>query len=243
MPRLRLLPQHGSWAAKPWCTKGVHYTKPNITPRPIAVTTRISTRITIVKNTVEKVVLDEVGMGSGSCGCLIPVDFLSTNNQTESQKRQAGAGAGKGLPGACQRTYRAVVLRKRIVVEKGQRRLFEEDQYLLYLTNLPREEASASQVVRLANGRCGQENLIEQLKNGVQAMRMPSDSLESNWGYLVITAQAWDQGLVGTGATGSAFRRAACEDGVSQILAPYCAVAMPDSEAKPQAGLPAVGGQ
>ena len=69
-----------------------------------------------------------------------------------------------------------MVLRKRIVVAKGQRRLFEEDKYLLYLTNLPREEASASQVVRLANGRCGQENLIEQLKNGVQAMRMPSDS-------------------------------------------------------------------
>ena len=31
-------------------------------------------------------------------------------------------------PRACQGTYRAVVLRKRIAVEKGQRRLFEEDQ-------------------------------------------------------------------------------------------------------------------
>ena len=95
-------------------------------------------------------------------------------------------------PRACEGTYRAVVLRKRIAVEKGQRRLFEEDKYLFYLTNLPRQEASASQVVRLANGRCGQENVIEQLKNGVQAMRMPSDSLESNWAYLVITAQAWN---------------------------------------------------
>ena len=95
-------------------------------------------------------------------------------------------------PRACEGTYRAVVLRKRIAVEQGQRRLFEEDKYLFYLTNLPRQEASASQVVRLANGRCGQENVIEQLKNGVQAMRMPSDSLESNWAYLVITAQAWN---------------------------------------------------
>ena len=95
-------------------------------------------------------------------------------------------------PRACQETYRAVVLRKRIAVEKGQRRLFEEDKYLFYLTNLPRKEASASQVVRLSNGRCAQENVIEQLKNGVQAMRMPSDSLESNWAYLVITAQAWN---------------------------------------------------
>ena len=33
---------------------------------------------------------------------------------------------------------------------------------------------------------------MEQLKNGVQAMRMPSDSLESNWAYLVIAAQAWN---------------------------------------------------
>ena len=95
-------------------------------------------------------------------------------------------------PRACQETYRAVVLRKRIAVEKGQRRLFEEDKYLFYLTNLPRKEASASPVVRLSNGRCAQENVIEQLKNGVQAMRMPSDSLESNWAYLVITAQAWN---------------------------------------------------
>ena len=32
----------------------------------------------------------------------------------------------------------------------------------------------------------------EQLKNGVEAMRMPSDTLESNWVYLVIASQAWN---------------------------------------------------
>ena len=95
-------------------------------------------------------------------------------------------------PRACKKTYRAVVLRKSIAVVKGQRQLFVEDKYLFYLTNLPREEASASQVVRLSNGRCAQENVIEQLKNGVQAMRMPSDTLLSNWAYLVITVQAWN---------------------------------------------------
>ena len=47
-------------------------------------------------------------------------------------------------------------------------------------------------MVRLSNGRCAQENVIEQLKNGVQAMRMPSDTLLSNWAYLVITVQAWN---------------------------------------------------
>ena len=29
----------------------------------------------------------------------------------------------------------------------------------------------------MANGRCNQENVIEQLKNGVNAMRMPVDDL------------------------------------------------------------------
>jgi len=36
------------------------------------------------------------------------------------------------------------------------------------------------------------KNLVEQLKNGVSAMRMPSDTLESNWAWLVITAPAWN---------------------------------------------------
>jgi hypothetical protein len=33
--------------------------------------------------------------------------------------------------------------------------------------------------VALANGRCDQENVIEQLKHGVNAMRMPVDDLLS----------------------------------------------------------------
>ena len=45
--------------------------------------------------------------------------------------------------------------------------------------------------MELANGRCDQENVIEQLKNGVNAMRMPVRDLESNWAYMVIAALAW----------------------------------------------------
>jgi hypothetical protein len=44
-----------------------------------------------------------------------------------------------------------------------------------YITN--HTEYSAEQVVALANQRCDQENVIEQLKNGVNAMRMPVDDL------------------------------------------------------------------
>jgi len=93
-------------------------------------------------------------------------------------------------PEACNQDYRLVVVRKRIGVSQGQGRLFDETRYLFYLTNLRKE--SSQEVVFSANRRCHQENVVEQLKNGVQAMRMPSDSLESNWAYLVIAAQAWN---------------------------------------------------
>ena len=36
------------------------------------------------------------------------------------------------------------------------------------------------------------ENDIEQLKNGVNAMRMPVDDLVSNWAYMVIATLAWN---------------------------------------------------
>src|SRR5206468_8141404 len=36
-----------------------------------------------------------------------------------------------------------------------------------------------------------QENLIEQLKNGVRALRAPVNTLEANGAYLVIGALAW----------------------------------------------------
>ena len=44
----------------------------------------------------------------------------------------------------------------------------------------------------LANDRRDQENVIEQLKNGVNAMRMPADDLLSNWAYMVMSALAWN---------------------------------------------------
>ena len=59
----------------------------------------------------------------------------------------------------------------------------------------------------------------EQLKNGVQAMRMPSDSLESNWAYLVIAAQAWNlKAWLGPGAIRQDDGAADSEDGVSPFL-------------------------
>ena len=93
-------------------------------------------------------------------------------------------------PRKCSRPYRLIVVRKNISVQKGERVLFEEIRYFFYITN--RGDYAPEQIASLANGRCHQENLIEQLKNGVNAMRMPVDDLVSNWAYMVMTALAWN---------------------------------------------------
>jgi len=92
-------------------------------------------------------------------------------------------------PTKCRKSYRVVVLRKNVSVEEGQQRLFDEIRYFFYITN--DRTHSAAEIVHLANDRCNQENLIEQLKNGVQAMRMPVDNLVSNWAYMVMASLAW----------------------------------------------------
>ena len=92
-------------------------------------------------------------------------------------------------PVACKRSYRMVVLRKRVGVNKGQLRLFEEYRYFFYITN--DREMTAEEVVSSANDRCDQENLIAQLKNGVRAPSTPVDDLISNWAYMVMASLAW----------------------------------------------------
>ena len=95
-------------------------------------------------------------------------------------------------PTSCRGTYRMIALRKTIKVIKGQARLEDETRYFFYVTNLDTETASDEEIVRLANGRCNQENLIEQLKNGVGATRLPSISFHGNWAHMVIGALAWN---------------------------------------------------
>ena len=92
-------------------------------------------------------------------------------------------------PVACKKAYRVVVLRKKLVVEKGQLWLFEPDRYFFYITN--DRTKSASEVVFLANDRCDQENVIAQFKGGVKALSMPVNDLVSNWAYMVMASLAW----------------------------------------------------
>ena len=92
-------------------------------------------------------------------------------------------------PTACATTYRLVIVRKNISVERGETRLIDQIRYFFYLTN--DHATAAPEVVFLANDRCNQENLIDQLKHGVGATRMPVDTLLSNWAYMVMATLAW----------------------------------------------------
>ncbi len=95
-------------------------------------------------------------------------------------------------PRRCQKTYRLIVLRKRIRVTQGQLRIEDEIRYFFYVTNVAATRLDTAAVVRESNARCHQENLIEQLKNGVQATRLPVREFVANWAYLVIGALAWN---------------------------------------------------
>jgi len=92
-------------------------------------------------------------------------------------------------PTACKKTYRIVVVRKNLSVEKGEEVLFDDIRYFFYLTN--DTVTPADEIVFSANDRCNQENLIGQLKTGVGAMQMPVDNLVSNWAYMVMASLAW----------------------------------------------------
>jgi hypothetical protein len=93
-------------------------------------------------------------------------------------------------PGKCQKAYRMVVLRKNLSIERGEQALLDEIRYFFYISN--RRDLTWEEIVRDANARCNQENVIEQLKNGVNAMRMPVNDLNSNWAYMVMAALAWN---------------------------------------------------
>lgn len=92
-------------------------------------------------------------------------------------------------PVACNRDYRVIVLRKRVVTDQNQMRIFDDYRYFFYITN--ERGAPAEKIVFEANDRCDQENLIAQLKGGVHALTAPVDDLLSNWAYMVMASLAW----------------------------------------------------
>ena len=83
-------------------------------------------------------------------------------------------------PTRCASTFRVIVRRQRIE-ETKQGMLFELWRYRFLITNL---RGSAQDVVDLTYQRCDQENVIEQLQNGVAAMRMPTGDFLANAAFL-----------------------------------------------------------
>lgn len=92
-------------------------------------------------------------------------------------------------PVKCRKSYRVVVVWKDLEVHRGQQKLFDDSRCFFYITN--DWEMSAEEIVFSANTRCNQENLLQQLKSGVQSLSAPVDSLLSNWAYMVIGSLAW----------------------------------------------------
>jgi DDE family transposase len=129
-------------------------------------------------------------------------------------------------PVACRQSYRMIVLRKKLGIDKGQLRLFEEYLYFFYITN--DRKLTAEEVVFSANDRCDQENLIAQLKSGVHALTTPVDDLVSNWAYMVMASlawslKAWSALLVPVSARHAAKHRAEKRTLLRMEFATYCA--------------------
>jgi len=93
-------------------------------------------------------------------------------------------------PTQCRKTYRMVVLRKHLAIEKRSVVIEHKIRYFFYITN--DQTKSTDQVVEFSNDRADAENTIAQLKHGIQALRCPGRDLYANWAYMVITTLAWN---------------------------------------------------
>ncbi len=93
-------------------------------------------------------------------------------------------------PTGLARDYRVIVKRQRVEEKRGQRVLFTRYVYRFIITSI--EEMSAADVLRLAYGRCNQENTIEQLKHGLAALRMPTGELLANGAFMMAALIAWN---------------------------------------------------
>ena len=93
-------------------------------------------------------------------------------------------------PGKCKKTYRMIVLRKKLNVIRGNMHLFDDVRYFFYITN--DYKRSTADMIQFYRNRADHENDIDQLKNGVNALSPASDSLLSNWALMAIASMAWD---------------------------------------------------
>ena len=88
-------------------------------------------------------------------------------------------------------TYRVVVKRQQVDISEGQEYLFTEYRDRFVITDIPKSQMDPAEVFCFAYGRCDQENIIEQFKNGIAAMRMPTGELLANSAFLMAGQLAW----------------------------------------------------
>jgi hypothetical protein len=93
-----------------------------------------------------------------------------------------------GLAG---RTFRVILRRQEIDASRGHHYLFTQDLHRFVITNIRAEEMDASEVLCFTYGRCDQENSIDQFKNGIGTLRMPTGELVANGAFLMAGQLAW----------------------------------------------------
>ena len=89
---------------------------------------------------------------------------------------------------------RRYVIKRTPVIDKDDQQLYLDDGlrryvYWIVVTNSKR---SNGQVLRIAQGRGNQENLIKDFKYGLGLAHVPTGSLAANQAYFVIAALAWN---------------------------------------------------
>lgn len=89
--------------------------------------------------------------------------------------------------------YRLVIIRELLqdqTPDGGDIHLFDVYEFRYIVTDLP-ADCSASEVVDLVYERAEQENIIEQLKNGVGMWAMPTREFDANSAFIEIARLAW----------------------------------------------------
>jgi hypothetical protein len=102
---------------------------------------------------------------------------LATTGQWVTQFDYTIPHSGKEVAG---RTYRVVVKRQQVDIHEGQDYLFTEYRDRFVITDIPPSHMDPAEVFCFAYGRCDQENILEQFKNGIAALRMPTGELLAN---------------------------------------------------------------
>lgn len=99
----------------------------------------------------------------------------------------------KYRPTSWKKEYRYVIKRTPIQDEEGEQRYLDDGlrkyTYWIVVTNAKRSNTA---VLRTAQGRGNQENLIKDLKHGLGLSHVPTGLLGANQAYFMIAALAWN---------------------------------------------------